>query len=124
MCMCACVLITMLRVCRDVSSCHTTVSYPPKYLLPCLLAYVYCECIMSMFDPYEIHMRKNQRYIRTYFVGRMFKASTRIQRSSSLYQYEEKMINNKNKSKAENLQQERNTRGFSRKLYAACVIYF
>lgn len=34
------------------------------------------------------------------------------------------MINDKNKTKAENLQQERDTRGFSRKLYAACVIYF
>ena len=35
------------------------------------------------------------------------------------------MINNKNRRKAENLQQERerDTRGFSRKLYAACVIY-
>ena len=34
------------------------------------------------------------------------------------------MINNENKRKAENLQQERDTDGFSRKLYAACVIYF
>jgi len=34
------------------------------------------------------------------------------------------MINNKNRRTAENLQQERDTRGLSRKLYAACVIYF
>jgi len=35
-----------------------------------------------MFDPYEIRMRKNQSYIRTYFVGRMFRVGKRTKKQS------------------------------------------